>query len=55
MPAGGERDENGRRLVGWVSAELWALLNRMDTLLGQLSEDRSAWSDEAIMANPIWA
>jgi hypothetical protein len=39
---------------GWISAELRALLDRIDDLLNQLSDDRAAWSDEAIITHPLW-
>jgi hypothetical protein len=40
--------------LGWVSPELQAELDRIDTLLGQLSDDKAAWTDEAIIGNPLW-
>jgi len=40
--------------LGWISAELRRRLDKIEQLLGQLSSDRSAWSDEAITTYPLW-
>ena len=40
--------------LGWISAELRTLLDGMDTLLGELSDDPRLWSDGAIISDPLW-
>jgi hypothetical protein len=40
--------------LGWISAELRKRLDGIQELLSQLSNDRAAWSDEAIITNPLW-
>ena len=40
--------------LGWVSVELRVLLDQIDALLDQLSDDHAAWSDEAINTHPFW-
>jgi len=40
--------------LGWISAELRRRLDRIEVLLGQLGNDRTAWSDEAIITHPLW-
>lgn len=39
---------------GWISPQLRRRLDRIDELLSTLSRDRTAWSDEAIIAYPLW-
>jgi hypothetical protein len=40
--------------LGWIPAELRQRLHRTEELLSQLSSDRTAWSDEAIITHPLW-
>jgi hypothetical protein len=39
---------------GWIPARLRALLDKIDTLLDQLSADPRMWSDAAIISDPLW-
>ncbi|MEW9531849.1 hypothetical protein [Microbispora sp. NPDC049125] len=40
--------------MGWISSELSDRLDAIDGLLDQLSDDSTAWSDEAIATYPLW-
>jgi hypothetical protein len=40
--------------LGWISAELRTLLDKIDTLLEQLSDDPRMWSDAVIISDPLW-
>jgi hypothetical protein len=40
--------------LGWISPELRIRLDEMDQLLDRLSDDPSAWNDEAITSLPLW-
>jgi hypothetical protein len=40
--------------LGWISEELRQRLDRIEELLSQLSSDRTAWSDKAIITYPLW-
>jgi hypothetical protein len=40
--------------LGWIPAELRQRLDKIDELLSQLSGDRTAWSDQAIITYPLW-
>jgi hypothetical protein len=40
--------------AGWISPELRTQLDRIDGLLGRLSDNRDAWSDEAITTLRLW-
>ncbi|HUN32143.1 MAG TPA: hypothetical protein VMU95_08975 [Trebonia sp.] len=39
---------------GWIPAVLRERLDKIEELLSQLSDNHTAWSDEAIFTYPLW-